>query len=160
MLAKTDGKKTQGKGKKGSKNDPKDPKKKETHTCKHCQKQGHIKKDCWQKHPELMPEKFKKEGKTEKVGTSVKEEDEHLLSTINVDTKDVEYEIYNYASDTDVYCADINEVFIKVPMMGTKDAVKASVVTIKLGLEEDDVEDDEPSVVIRLTLQAQSLPIM
>ncbi len=58
LLVKTDCKKTQGKGKKKGKTDPKDPKKKETCTCNHCQKQGHIKNDCWKKHPELMPEKF------------------------------------------------------------------------------------------------------
>ena len=104
-----------------------------------------------------MPEKFKKEGKTKKAGASVKEEDEHLLSTIDVDTKDVEYEFYNYACDTDVYCADISEAFIEVPMTDTKDAVKA-LITIKLGLKEDGVEDDEPSDVIRLTLQALNLP--
>ena len=83
--------------------DSKDWKKKEIHTCNHCQKQGHIEKDCWKKHPELMSENFKKEGKTEKAGASVKEEDEHLLSTINVDTKNVEYEFFNNECNTDVY---------------------------------------------------------
>jgi hypothetical protein len=102
LLAETDGKKTQGKGKKDGKTDPKDPKKKETCTCNHCQKQNHIEKDCWKKNPELMPEKFKKEGKTEKLGASIKEEDKHLLSTIDVNIEDVEYEFYNYASDKDV----------------------------------------------------------
>ena len=156
-LAKTDGKKTQGKGKKSGKTDPKDPKKKQTCTCNHCQKQGHIEKDCWKKNPKLMPEKFKKKNKTEKAGASVKEEDEHLLSTINVDTKDMEYEFYNNACDGYIYCTAINEAFIEVPITNTKDVVKA-LVTIKLGLKEDNIEDDEPSDVIRLTLQALYSP--
>ncbi len=89
-LAKTDGKKNKGKGKKGNKDDSKDPKKKETCTCNHCQKKGHIEKDCWEKHPEKMPEKFKKkkDAKTEKAGAAVKEEYKHLYSSINVDTKE------------------------------------------------------------------------
>ena len=154
-FSKTDGIQNQVKGKQGGKTDPKDPKKKETHTCNHCQKQGHIEKDCWKKHPELMPEKFKKKNKTEKAGASVKEEDEHLLSTINVDTKDVEYEFYNNACDADVYCNDTNEPFTKIPMTDTKDVIKA-LVTIELGFKEDNVEDDGPNDVIKPTLQAQT----
>jgi hypothetical protein len=150
-LAKTDGKKTQGKGKKSGKTDPKDPKKKQTCTCNHCQKQGHIEKDCWKKKPKA------KENKTEKAGASVKEEDEHLLSTINVDTKDMEYEFYNNACDGYIYCTAINEAFIEVPITNTKDLVKA-LVTIELGLKEDNIEDDEPSDVIRPTLQALNSP--
>ena len=42
-------------------------------------------------------------------------------------------------------------------MANTKDVVKA-LITIKLGLEEDDVEDDKPSDVIRPKLQALNLP--
>lgn len=57
-------------GKKKPKGDKdKDPKSKETRTCNHCQKKGHIEKDCWQKDPSKMPDKFKKkqDAKTEKV---------------------------------------------------------------------------------------------
>ncbi len=119
-LAKTDDKKKKGKDKKGNKDkDPKDLKKKETCTCNHCQKKGHIEKDCWEKHPEKMPEKFqkKKDAKTEKAGASVKE-DEHLLSCVDVEAKedDVNYEFHN------------------------KDVAKA-LVTNELGLKEDDIED-------------------
>ena len=38
----------------------KDKKKKAMRTCNHCQKKGHIEKDCWEKHPDKIPEKFKK----------------------------------------------------------------------------------------------------
>ncbi len=34
-------------------------KKKETHTCNHCQMKEHIEVNCWKKHPSLTPEKFK-----------------------------------------------------------------------------------------------------
>ena len=40
-------------------------KKRETHTCNHCGMKGHIKVNCWKKHPLLMPQKFKG-NKTEK----------------------------------------------------------------------------------------------
>ncbi len=69
-----------------------------------------------------MPEKFKKQkdakyAKTEKAGASVKE-DEHLLSLIDAEAKDdVEYEFYNDA--------------------------KKALVTIELGLEEDDVDKNK-----------------
>jgi hypothetical protein len=121
-LAKTDDKKKKGKDKKGNKDkDTKDSKKKETCTCNHCQKKGHIEKDCWEKHPEKMPEKFQKikDVKTEKAGASVKE-DEHLLSLVDVKAKedDVDCEFHN------------------------KDVTKA-LVTIELGLEEDNIEDNK-----------------
>ena len=66
-----------------------------------------------------MPEMFKKENKTKMPVELVKEEDEHLLSTINVDTKDVEYEFYNNACDGYIYCTAINEAFIEVPITNT-----------------------------------------
>ena len=89
-LVKTD---TKQKGKK------KDPKKKETCTCNHCQKKGHIEANCWQKYPSKRPEKFakKKDAKTEKAVAAV--EEEHLLSLV-----DVEYE---YDNDKGVICFDM-----------------------------------------------------
>jgi hypothetical protein len=113
-LAKSDDKKKKGRDKKED-TDAKE-KKKEMRTCIHCQKKGHIKKECWEKHPEIMPEKFKKkkDAKTEKAGAVVKE-GKHLLSLIDVEMKDdVEYEFHN-------------------------DAAKA-LVTIESGLEEDDAD--------------------
>ena len=118
--AKTNGKKNKSIGKKGNKDDPKDPKKKETCTCNHCQKKGHIEKDCWEKYPEKMPEKFqkKKDAKTEKAGAAVKEEDKHLLSFIDVDTKeDVEYKFHNNTDAFKISCVDINNAFIKAPIV-------------------------------------------
>ncbi len=81
-------------------------KKKEMRTCNHCQKKGHIKKDCWEKHPDQIPEKFKKkkkDAKTKKAGAAVKE-DEHLLSLIDVEINDdVEYKFHNDVAETDQY---------------------------------------------------------
>jgi hypothetical protein len=163
-LAKTDGKRNKGKGKKGDKDDQKVPKKKETCTCNHCQRKGHIEKDCREKHPEKMPEKFqkKKDAKTEKAGVAVKEVDKHLLSFIDVDTnKDVEYKFHNNTEAFKISCVDINNAFIKAPIM--EDDVAEALFMIKLGLEEDDIEDDEtPSDGSRIksTLQVLSSPIM
>ncbi len=122
--------KSEDKKKKGN-----DKKKKEMRTCNHCQKKGHIKKDCWEKHPDKIPEKFKKkkDAKTEKAGAAVKE-DEHLLSLIDVEIKnDEEYKFHN-------------------------DAAKA-LVNIKLGLEEDDEDESKlDGSEMRPTLQALNSP--
>ncbi len=125
LLVKSEDKKKKGK----------DKKKKETRTCNHCQKKGHIEMDCWEKHPDKIPEKFKKkmDAKTEKAGAAVKE-DEQLLSLVDIEIKNnVEYKFHN-------------------------DAEKA-LVNIELGLEEDD-EDKSKSDggEMRPTLQALNSP--
>jgi hypothetical protein len=74
-------KKVKGKGKDRLKEKAEKGKKKETCTCNHCGMKGHIKVNCWKKHPSLMPEKFKGK-KMEKAGAAV--EDELLLSFIDV----------------------------------------------------------------------------
>jgi hypothetical protein len=159
-LAKTNGKKNKGNGKKGDKDDLKDPKKKETCKCNHCQKKGHIEEDCWEKHPEKMPQKFqkKKDAKTEKARAAVKEKDKHLLSFIGVDTKeDDEYKFHNDTDAFKISCVDINNAFIKAP--NVEDDVTEALFTIKLGLVEDNIEDNErPSDRSRIkpTLQALS----
>jgi hypothetical protein len=111
-----------------------------------------------------MPEKFqKKKGtKTEKVGVAVKEEDEHLLTFIDVDAKedDVDYKFHNDAGAFKFLCNDIYDAFIKAPTVEDNEATKA-LVTIKLGLEDNNIEDSNtPSDVsqIRPTLQALSSP--
>ncbi len=110
-------------------------KKKETRTCNHCQKKGHIEKDCWEKHPDKVPEKFKKkkDAKTEKAGAAVKE-DEHLLSLIDVEIMDNrEYEFHNDAAET--------------------------LVNIKLGLEEDGKDESKSDgSEMQPTLQALNSP--
>jgi hypothetical protein len=104
-------------------------------TCNHCQKKGHIKKDCWEKHPDQIPEKFKKkkDAKTEKAGAAVKE-DEHLLSLIDDEIKDnVENEFHNDAAET--------------------------LVNIELGLEEDDKDESKSDgSEMRPMLQALNSP--
>jgi hypothetical protein len=91
-----------------------------------------------------MPEKFqkKKDAKTQKAGAAVKEEDMHLLSFIDVDTKDdVEYEFHIGTDAFKISCVDINNAFIKALIV--EDDAAEALFTIKLGLEEDDIEDDE-----------------
>ncbi len=145
--------KSKGKKKKGDKE-----KKKETCTCNHCQKKGRIETDCWQKDPLKMPEQFKKkkDAKTKNVGAAVKEE--HHLSVVDMKVEDeVEYTFHNN-KPVGFACLDLNEAFIKTPVVESKAFVK-----IKLGLEEEDVEnEDEPndSSQIRPTLQALSSPNM
>lgn len=43
--------------------------------CHECKKLGHVKKDCWIKHPELKPEKFKNQGTKRKADESTDEPD-------------------------------------------------------------------------------------
>ena len=43
--------------------------------CHECKKPGHIEKDCWIKHPELKPEKFKNRGTKRKADESSDEPD-------------------------------------------------------------------------------------
>ncbi len=71
--------KTKGKKKKGNKH-----KKKETQTCNHCHKKGHIEANCWQRDPSQMPKQFweRKDAKTEKATAAV--EEEHILSIIDM----------------------------------------------------------------------------
>jgi hypothetical protein len=85
-----------------------------------------------------------------------------LLTFIDIDNKedDVDYELHNNAGAFKFSCNDIHDAFIKAPTVEDNDVTKA-LVTIKLGLEEDDIEDsDTPSDVsqIRPTLQALSSP--
>ncbi len=71
----------------------KDPKKKETCTCNHCQKKGHIEVNCCQKDPSKIPKLDwkKKDAKTQKAIAAV--EEEHLLSVVDMEVEDeVEYE--------------------------------------------------------------------
>jgi len=79
-LSKVD-EKSKHKGEDSSKEKGDKGKKKETHTCNHCQMKGHIEVNCWKKILSLMPEKFKAK-KTEKAGTAV--EEEVLLLCIDV----------------------------------------------------------------------------
>ena len=107
--------KTKGKKKKGDKD-----KKKETPTCNHCQKKGHIEANYWQKYPTKMPKQFwkKKEAKTEKATAAVKEE--HLLSIVDMEVEDkVKYEFHNNAA-VRFACLDMNDAFIKVQVMEGK----------------------------------------
>ena len=50
-------------------------KKKTKKKCHECKKPGHIEKDCWIKHPELKPEKFKNRGTKRKADESSDEPD-------------------------------------------------------------------------------------
>jgi hypothetical protein len=105
-----------------------------------------------------MPEKFqkKKDAKTEKAGAAVTEEDKHLLSFI-----DVEYEFHNGTDAFKISCVDINNAFNKAPIM--EDDTAEALFTIELGLEENDIKDNEmPSDGSRIkpTLQALSSPNM
>ncbi len=151
-LAKADDK-SKGKKKKGDKE-----KKKETCTCNYCHEKGHIEANCWQKDPSKMPEQFKKkkEAKAEKAGAAV--EEEHLLSAVGMEVEDeVEYEFHNN-KPVGFKCLDLNEAFIKAPVVESK-----SFVQIELGFEEEDVENEnEPDDVsqLRPTLQALSSPNM
>jgi hypothetical protein len=82
-------------------------KKKETHTCNHCQKKGHI-----EAYPTKMPKQFqkKKDAKTEKATAAV--EEEHLLSIVYMEFEDeVEYEFHNDAA-VGFACLDMNDAFI------------------------------------------------
>jgi hypothetical protein len=81
--------KVKGKGKDCSKEKDGKGKKNETSTCNHCGMKGHIKVNCWKKHPSLMPEKFKGK-KREKAGAAV--EEEHLLSFIDVCDNNIIYD--------------------------------------------------------------------
>jgi hypothetical protein len=88
-LVKTDDK-TKGNWKKKG---DKDPKKKETCTCNHCQKKGHIEVNYWQKDLPKMPTLYwkKKDTKTEKAAAAV--EEENLLSVVDMEVEDkVKYE--------------------------------------------------------------------
>ncbi len=100
--------KTKGKKKKDDKD-----RKKETRTCNHCQKKGHIETNCWKKDPLKMPKQFlkKKDAKTEKATAAVK--DELLLSIMNMEVKnEVKYEFHNNAADR-FACLDMKGAFIK-----------------------------------------------
>ncbi len=153
-LEKTDDKTKSNWKKKGDKG----PKKKETHTCNHCQKKGHIEINCWQKHPSKLPKLYwkKKDAKTEKATAAVQEE--HLLSVLDMEVVNkVEYEFHNDAA-VGFLCLDINNAFIKVQVVENN-----AFVQIELGLEEEDVEnEDELDEIsqIRPTLQALSSPNM
>jgi len=147
--------------KKGDKDKDTDPKKKETHTCNHCQKKGHIESNCWQKDPSEMPEKFKKKKdvKTKKAGAAV--EEGHLLSFVDMDieVEDVECK---YDNDKGIKCFDMNEAFYKVPIIDNIVYLQnEAFVQVELGLEEEDAEnEDEPNDTsqIRPTLQAFNSP--
>ncbi len=104
--------KTKGKKNKGDKD-----KKKETCTCNHCQKTGHIEADYWQKDPSKMLEHLwkKKDAKTEKATAAV--EEEHLLSAVDLETGNiVEYEFHNNAA-VGFKCLDINDACIKAKIV-------------------------------------------
>jgi len=160
-LAKTDAK-SKGK-KKGDKDKDTDPKKKETCTCNHCQKKGHIETNCWQKDPSKMPEKFKKkkDAKTEKAGAAVNEE--HLLSFVEMDIEDKDVE-YEYDNDKGIKCFDMNEAFYKVPIIDNIVYLQnEAFMQVELGHKEEVVEnEDEPNDTsqIRPTLQALNSPNM
>jgi hypothetical protein len=82
-------------------------KKKETRTCNHCHKKGHIDANCWQKDPSQMPKQFweRKDAKTEKATAAVKEE--HILSIVDMEVEaEVEYEFHNDAV-VEVACLDM-----------------------------------------------------
>jgi hypothetical protein len=52
------------------------------------------------------------------VGAAVKEEDKHNLSFIDVDTKeDVECKFHNNTDAFKISCVDINNAFIKAPVV-------------------------------------------
>jgi hypothetical protein len=159
-LAKTNGKKNKGKGKKGDKDDLIDPKKKETCTFNYCQKRVTLKRTAGRNIQRRCQRssKKKKDAKTEKVEAAVKEEDKHLLSFIDVDTKeDVEYKFHNDTDAFKISCVDINNAFIKALIV--EDDATGALFTIKLGLVEDNIEDNErPSDGSRIkpTLQALS----
>ncbi len=126
-LAKIDDKTKGNRKKKGDK----DTTKKETSTCKHCQKKGYIEVNCWQNDPSKMPKLYwkKEDAKTEK-GTAAVEE-EHLLSEVDMEVEDeAKYEFHN---DTAVRfsCLDMNDAFIKVQVVENN-----AFVQIELGLEE------------------------
>jgi hypothetical protein len=54
----------------GQKKDKTKAKEKTKEKCSECQKPGHIEKNCWIKHPELKPEKFKTRGTKRKADES------------------------------------------------------------------------------------------
>ncbi len=90
----------------------KDPKKEVTHTCDHCQKEGHIEVNCWQKDQSKMPKLYwkKKDAKTEKATAAV--EVEHLLSVVGMEMEDeVKYDFHNNAAVGFLF--DMNDTFIK-----------------------------------------------
>jgi hypothetical protein len=146
-LAKADDK-TKGKKKKGNKD-----KKKETQTCNHCHKKGHIETNCWEKDPSQMPKQFqeRKDAKTEKATAAV--EEEHILSIVDMEVEDeVEYEFHNDAA-VGVACLDMNDAFINIQVMEDN-----AFVQIELGLENEDEPNDVSQ--IRPTLQTLSSPNM
>ena len=73
------------------KKDPKDSLAKILAVCNHCGKSGHEEKDCWKKHPELIPAKFAKSGAaisdeilvTSIVGLNVPANTKHVFGSEN-----------------------------------------------------------------------------
>jgi hypothetical protein len=149
-LARTDDKTKGDRKKKGDK----DPKKKETRTCNHSQKKGHIEVYCWHKDPSKMPKLYwkKKDAKTEKATAAV--EEEHLLLVVDMEVEDkVKYEFHNDAA-VKFLCLDMNHAFIKVHVIENNTFVQ-----IELGLEEEDIENEDElddASQIRPVLQALS----
>ncbi len=78
----------------------------------------------------------KKDAKTKKATAAV--EEEHLLSEVNMEVEDkVKYEFHNDAA-VGFLCLDMNDAFIKVQVVENN-----AFVQIELGLEEEDVENED-----------------